>query len=346
MRLRTYIFLLLPCFFVPASLAQKQDDKALELLEKARSMSLNNASSLPPYRIQASFETFDEKGQSDGKGTVVQTGLADGKIKRVVTFRDKTFETVKLDGWHSVADADYLETFLERHLLDALLAPVPPAADYKDRTITLRPFKAGTALLQCAIISVPVPDENNSHAAAPSNAYCMDSVAGMLRMIAGHNDYNIVLNGFRKLQNVDVPGDVSIAMNGVKRGQLHLDRFVMDNSLTPADFTAPEVKPGMVDPTRSAVSHDIVAHAIVKKTPPKYPDSARQNHISGTVVLNAIIGRDGKIRDLELLTAPDGSLATASMEAVKTWQYKPYFVDGKPTEVETTITVNFAFNRR
>ena len=86
----------LACLIATSGSAQKttQDEKALALLAHARSMSSAGAAGVPPYRLEASFETFDSKGQPDGTGTVVQTALPDGHSRRVITFRDKTSDTV------------------------------------------------------------------------------------------------------------------------------------------------------------------------------------------------------------------------------------------------------------
>ena len=74
-----------------------------------------------------------------------------------------------------------------------------------------------------------------------------------------------------------------------------------------------------------------------------FPLAARQAHISGSVLLHAIINIDGKIKDLQVIGSPDDLLSEAAMNAVRHWTYSPYLVDGKPTEVDTTITVNFNF---
>jgi TonB family protein len=73
---------------------------------------------------------------------------------------------------------------------------------------------------------------------------------------------------------------------------------------------------------------------------PLYPPEAKQEHIQGTVHLKAVIGTDGTIRELSVI---DGHplLAPAAIEAVRQWKYKPYFVKGKPVEMETTVTVNY-----
>lgn len=73
---------------------------------------------------------------------------------------------------------------------------------------------------------------------------------------------------------------------------------------------------------------------------PVYPPLARAARIQGKVLLRAVIDKHGVVKEL---TAVEGHpmLIPAAMESVKSWKYKPYYKDGKPVEVETTITVNF-----
>ena len=83
--------------------------------------------------------------------------------------------------------------------------------------------------------------------------------------------------------------------------------------------------------------------SLVHRVEPIYPDDARQARVEGAVVLHIIIGIDGSVKSLKILQGPP-SLVPAAAEAVRQWRYKPYLVDGKPTEVDTTVTVNFALS--
>ncbi len=76
---------------------------------------------------------------------------------------------------------------------------------------------------------------------------------------------------------------------------------------------------------------------------PVYPQSAKDAHISGAVVLHAIIDETGKVEALQVISSPDASLSKSAVEAVQQWTYKPYLLNGNPTSVDTTITVNFSF---
>lgn len=75
---------------------------------------------------------------------------------------------------------------------------------------------------------------------------------------------------------------------------------------------------------------------------PIYPPDAKAAGIQGSVVLDAVIGKDGNIASLKLVSGPP-ELTKAAWEAVKQWTYKPYLLNGDPIAVETTITVTFAF---
>jgi TonB family protein len=73
---------------------------------------------------------------------------------------------------------------------------------------------------------------------------------------------------------------------------------------------------------------------------PAYPDVARQAGIEGTVRLRAVIGKDGSVESLKVLSGHP-VLVNVAREAVRRWRYQPTLVDGKPVNVLTTITVEF-----
>jgi len=53
-----------------------------------------------------------------------------------------------------------------------------------------------------------------------------------------------------------------------------------------------------------------------------------------------LIGKDGSIQNLKVVSGHP-MLTSAALEAVRNWKYKPYYLNGEPVEVETSITVNF-----
>jgi protein TonB len=79
---------------------------------------------------------------------------------------------------------------------------------------------------------------------------------------------------------------------------------------------------------------------IIHRVQPEYPSLARQVHIQGSVVLRALISREGKIENLQVISGHP-MLAPAAIEAVRQWRYRPYYLNNEPVEVETQVTVNF-----
>jgi len=79
---------------------------------------------------------------------------------------------------------------------------------------------------------------------------------------------------------------------------------------------------------------------LLNRVEPVYPHIAAVSGIQGQVKLHAIIGRDGRIQSLNLVSGHP-LLAHAALEAVEQWRYRPYVLNGERVEVETFITVNF-----
>ena len=79
---------------------------------------------------------------------------------------------------------------------------------------------------------------------------------------------------------------------------------------------------------------------LIDRVQPIYPKLAADIHLSGSVELRAIIGLDGHVRQLEVLSG-NPILARAARDAVNQWIYRPTLLNGSAVEVETLITVKF-----
>jgi protein TonB len=88
------------------------------------------------------------------------------------------------------------------------------------------------------------------------------------------------------------------------------------------------------------ISSRVMGGNLVSKTIPQYPAISRAAHIQGTVVLQATISKTGLIENLRVITGPP-MLRQAAIDAVQTWRYRPYLLNGEPVEVETTVNVVF-----
>lgn len=89
----------------------------------------------------------------------------------------------------------------------------------------------------------------------------------------------------------------------------------------------------------SSDASQLVAHQVT----PDYPLLAKKSKIQGAVILQALIGKEGKIQDLQVVSGP-AILSSAAREAVKQWRFKPYLQSGQPVETQARITVNFTIS--
>jgi len=108
-------------------------------------------------------------------------------------------------------------------------------------------------------------------------------------------------------------------------------------------MSVPTAVPKVATPQRVRVSQGVSQGLLIHKVTPQYPPLARQARIQGTVVLQAVIGKDGSIQGLHVVSGHP-MLTNSALEAVKEWRYKPYYLNGEPVEVETTINVNFTLS--
>ncbi|SNT20383.1 TonB family C-terminal domain-containing protein [Granulicella rosea] len=90
------------------------------------------------------------------------------------------------------------------------------------------------------------------------------------------------------------------------------------------------------------VSGGVLQGMSLTKVQPRYPAEAREAHVSGSVVLAVVIGKDGLIRKVEPISGPD-MLRASAVESVRQWTYRPYLLNGEPIEVNSTVTVNYNF---
>jgi len=111
-------------------------------------------------------------------------------------------------------------------------------------------------------------------------------------------------------------------------------------SSTATDSAAP-CEAALSESTEPAqVSGGVMTGMLIHKVQPLYPESAKQNHIEGAVVLQAVIDKCGHVGETTPISGP-AELLPATIAAVQQWQYRPFLLAGKPVAVITRITVNF-----
>jgi TonB family protein len=104
--------------------------------------------------------------------------------------------------------------------------------------------------------------------------------------------------------------------------------------------SAADWPPSQTPHKKITVSTGVMTGKKIRGKNPKYPHDAKKARIQGRVVLRAFISESGDVVDLCVVQGPV-MLQQASLDAVKTWKYKPIVIDGQPVEVRTQINLDF-----
>jgi len=105
------------------------------------------------------------------------------------------------------------------------------------------------------------------------------------------------------------------------------------DATTDESHTPPPAKPIPVSPETASTY-------LIDRVEPQYPEQAREQHIQGPVVVDALVDKDGAVEVLKVVSG-DPQLVLAATDAVRHWRFKPYRPHGQPVGFETRITVNF-----
>ena len=315
-----------------------------QLLERLRlSAAIDSLNSSAPFHLKASIRLDPQFHRPAEQGTV-ELWSSSGDARRIVydfPSYHATFLHTAAGQYQSKEAAS--PPYLIKYLVDQLLHPLPQSYDPARLKATQerRPF--GKTALDCITLTAAQTKPPDPHP-DPTVTYCLDSSSSDLRItfdIAGQATVRESVGTFRDRR---VATQLAIAFTSKPVAHLHIDELkgqavaypeTADTTALTADSGEPTYLPGQ-----------FMAGSVRSKEVPVYPIIARQDHISGSVLLHAIIGVDGHIRDLQVIGSPDDSLSESAMNAVRKWTYSPYLMNGKPTEVDTTITVNFNFGTR
>lgn len=88
------------------------------------------------------------------------------------------------------------------------------------------------------------------------------------------------------------------------------------------------------------VPPDVADQHLKQKEEPEYPTKALDAQLQGDVVLDVLIGKNGKVKEVHLVSG-DPILSRSAVDAVRHWRYAPFISQGAGVETRTTVTVHF-----
>jgi TonB family protein len=237
-----------------------------------------------------------------------------------------------------------LKSVLDWHYAAQTQSPVEVAVDFKLPTAPAR-IDSAPKILSGTLKSIQFPGVSPS---------LREAVVSKLPVHVGSaieadmNPYGPFITSLRQaIQEVDEHLSVNVRLTP----HTNDDRYDFGLDIhyrTPVAQTAVTAEP-IRDaqggaPERIRVGGNVQALMVIYTTQPPYPPLAKQARIQGVVRLDAIIAKDGTMKDLRVASGHP-LLVPAALEAVRQWVYKPTLLNGNPVEVATVVDVNFTLSQ-
>lgn len=305
------------------------DPKALLLL--AANLNGLAGSEVQSWHLRATYKLLDEEGKTKDQGTFEEFFVSPTKNKEIfqsASYTQTTYETEK--GLFS-SGTTYLPSYVLTELRQAIVDPVPNPQLFENEQPVAGVSEAFGVKLNCIRL--------NKASTFLAQTFCLDTDKPIVRVI----EYPLILTqclydraiAFRGRA---IAGDLRFLQAGKLVLSAHLDTVEPLTVIKDSDFSPPP------DATRVPrvmfVPEQAGTGTLIKKVPPVYPDIAKQENVTGLVLLGARIGQDGHIAALYVISGP-AMLQQAALDAVRHWVYKPVTRNGESFEVSTVIRVIF-----
>lgn len=303
-----------------------------------------SASTVKPWHMKVSYQLYDESGKPSDPGTYEYWWASPDTYRSSWTRPGVSHTDWYVKGQHSHAVSGSYLTLFERKLQSDFLDPLPKAENLDPDKVRLdrEEQKFGALKLPCVML-VPKMSLHGHIEQAPLGefpTYCFAPDHPVLRAYYAYGASSVIYNRLVQVQGVFLPKEVRILDGSrlVLTATVDAMERISPSSLDLIPAKGAEVVAG---PSRVEIASAVAQGQLLKQVPPHYPQEAKSNHEEGKVVLQAVIGTDGRIHDLSVVDGPSPLLIGAAMWAVSQWEYKPYLLNGKPVEVKTTVNVIF-----
>jgi TonB family protein len=343
-----YLAVVLPVFAqTAASAGTPMPTDPREILAAAAPFYDFTSPELKPWHLEATYQLYDEKGKPSEQGTY-EYWWASPQVYRSTWTRPGATHTE----WHTVGSFAHQDTgeqlgYFEEKLDSDFLSPLPSKTllDLSKSRLDRETISLGKVKIPCVIViplrGVGPQTENLPLGSSPT--YCFDSQLPILRFYYDFGSVTTEFNNIVKIQNRYLAREVLVFYRKRKLLSATVDAIT---SADPADSAfMPSPNATVVKFDKLQITSGVMNGMLLKKPAPIYPQIAKDARVSGNVLLQATIGKDGKIHDLHVILSASPMLIDSAKEAVSHWEYKPYLLNGEPVEVETTVNVIYALGR-
>jgi TonB family protein len=292
-----------------------------------------------PWHLRARYKRFAPDGSVTSE-IVMEIWWADSEHSKT-TYTGQNY--TRTEYWNgestSFTGSDKLPA-IPKHLL---FRPLPSSSYFDNVTFTTHDLTIGTNDLRCYTQASKDPSITTNSA-----SYCFDKGSSRLRIEENSINGRVLFNGIVSIYGHYVAKQISQSTPQADPSMtidvdlLETQLGIEEAALAPPPDASPlgGAATSVVAPHMINLSPGVVQGYKIGGEPARYPLDAQRARIQGTVVLRARIGKDGTVKDLQVLSGPP-ILQDAAVESVKTWRYKPYLHNGNPVEIQTMVNVVF-----
>jgi TonB family protein len=298
-----------------------------------------------PWHLKASYQVLDSNGKAIDTGTYEEWRAGDRQYRIALHSPSLSVEEFGTDhGLFRTGQRDWPGKPLSA-IQTAIEWPVtsparPEKTEFRNYE---RSFSAGK--MPCTALIAQGADTTAMDAAS----YCFAATNTVVQYsTTPKRAFQTLFQNFVAVQGHYLAKDVQVYLAGKPWLNVHVDTIT---GLSPAGLQALAVPADAFPVTlRARVTGEVTNGGLVansnpvKKAVPVYPSTAKLQGIQGTVILNGIIGTDGRFQRLQVLTGPP-MLQQPALDAVRQWAYEPYLLNGQAIEVETDVNVVFVLGR-
>ena len=316
-------------------------DKSAELrdrLKAAASLAALDDPALKPWHWQLDVTVFDNDGKNPSSGTLEMWFSGTSMLMRY-SLRSEQTTVLRVGDKLYRTPGEVKQLPAAEFLQIQLVHPIPEQVFAPTATERITTEKLGNVTVDAIAPSLVKPGNDVVSTYRPFSIV-LESTTPRLLVIYEAGGFQVVRQSVGLFQSHEVATDLQV-YNGQKPFEEAKTVKLEAVSPNPAMFA---VTPDMI-----ALAEPIDVHTtdicgmVLSANAPSYPIYARSRHVQGTVVFEAMIGRDGHVLSLRTIGTADPSLVQEADRTVRTWIYRPFLVNGIPVEVKTEIHVNFTF---
>lgn len=286
---------------------------------------------MKPWHLKANCQTFDADGNPKDQGVFEEWWANPTKYK--ISYASKGFNQVEYrDGDKDLVTGDAEMVLLPEEMIqDYLVNPLPGVKDLEPLRYSSTSKMFGPVKLKC----VEPTHLKSTLTIQLAKYYCFSQKIAVIRMENLGGSFDVIFNGIAVAGGHFIANQISVGNANVPLLSVTVTNMDFPTKMDDAIFVAPAsaipVSPIRIKPQELA-GRRIGGKDVL------YPSDAKLKRIQGLVMLECDISKAGDVVDLRVVSGPK-ELQQSSYDAVKTWKYKPYLLNGHPVEARSKITV-------